>query len=211
MSFSVVIPTMWRSNRIINMLDQLQECDYVDEVIIIDNDYKNKLEVELGPKVKYLKQEENIFVNPAWNLGVSESSSDIVCLLNDDITFDVNSLFSQVYRCFDRFKCIGVNVKSYGLKNKPFDIMITPGHHIKNGWGCCIFVDRTMWVDIPKELKIFYGDNWIAKHYQPWSFIFPMLTEFGTTSATKDMSIVEATDEDHAIWSKIEKLIAHEN
>jgi len=211
MSFSVVIPTMWKSNRIIDMLNQLQSCDLVEDIIIIDNDYKNKLDVNLGFKVKYLKQEENIFVNPAWNLGVSEASSNIVCLLNDDVSFNVNSLFSQIYKCFDRFKCIGINSKSYRLEHGPHDIAITPGHHIKQGWGCCIFVDRSMWVNIPNELKIFYGDNWIIKHYQPWSFTFPLKTELATTSASKDIKIRMTSDEDDAAWLKIEKSIIHEN
>jgi len=68
-----------------------------------------------------------------------------------------------------------------------------------------------MWVNIPNELKIFYGDNWIIKHYQPWSFTFPLKTELATTSASKDIKIRMTSDEDDAAWLKIEKSIIHEN
>ena len=188
MSFSIVIPTMWRSDRIVGMLDQFELCDDIDEVIIIDNDWANKPDIEFGPKVKYLKQDENIFVNPAWNLGVSLAANDRVCLLNDDVTFNVSALFSQMSMCFDRFKCIGISPRSYQLDNdNRFQIIIEPGHNIRNGWGCCIFVDKGDWVDIPEELKIFYGDNWIADNYTTsWSLVFPIETEMCTTSRDFD-------------------------
>lgn len=201
MSFSIVIPTMWRSNRIVGMLDQFELCDDIDEVIIIDNDWANKPDIEFGPKVKYHKQDENIFVNPAWNLGVSLAVNDRVCLLNDDVTFNVSSLFSQMSMCFDRFKCVGISPRSYHInKDDKFQIIIAPGHNIGSGWGCCIFVDRKGWVDIPKELKIFYGDNWIVDNYDTsWSLVFPIETEMCTTSSSFD----DLSPEENVAWQRL--------
>jgi hypothetical protein len=201
MRFSVAVPTMWRSNRIIGMLEQLQSCDLVDEIIIIDNDYRNRLEVELGPKVKYLKQEENIFVNPAWNMAVSLAKNDTVCLLNDDVTFNVTELFSQVSGCFDRFKCMGVHPDSFKVE-EPFYLRITPGADTRVGWGCCIFVDKREWVDIPSEIKIWYGDSWITDHYDEWSFTFPIRTEMHTT-INSISKVNEVIVSDQEFWKTI--------
>ena len=35
--YTIVIPTLWKSNRIHTLLKSLIECDYVDEIILIDN------------------------------------------------------------------------------------------------------------------------------------------------------------------------------
>ena len=37
--FSIVIPTLWKSNRTKQLLSDLSECEYVDEIIVIDNEY----------------------------------------------------------------------------------------------------------------------------------------------------------------------------
>ena len=57
------------------------------EIIIIDNAptdffYDNE-------KVVTLKQEENIYVNPSWNLGVEESDYDKFIIFNDDIIYTI--------------------------------------------------------------------------------------------------------------------------
>ena len=35
--YSVIIPTLWKSNRTRKLILDLVECQYVDEIIIIDN------------------------------------------------------------------------------------------------------------------------------------------------------------------------------
>ena len=205
MSFSIVIPTMWRSDRIVGMLDQFELCDEIDEVIIIDNDWANKPDIEFGPKVKYLKQDENIFVNPAWNLGVSLAANDRVCLLNDDVTFNVRSLFSQMSMCFDRFKRVGVNARSYHLEdNDYFELGIVEEAQTRFGWGCCIFVSKENWVDIPSGLKIWYGDNWIIRNNKAYSFIFPIATDMSTTARSGVSTITETIRKDQKCWKTYE-------
>ena len=73
--FSVIIPTMWRSMRLLGMLHRLYNSDDVDEIILIDNDKDSRFSFE-NKKIKILEQDENIFVNPAWNLGVKEAKNE---------------------------------------------------------------------------------------------------------------------------------------
>ena len=86
---SAIIPTLWRAKEFTDhLVNVLVEDESVGEIIIIDNApadffYDNE-------KVVMLRQEENIYVNPSWNLGVEESDYDKFIILNDDIIIPYN-------------------------------------------------------------------------------------------------------------------------
>ena len=93
---SIIIPTMQKDLDILNkLLSELDSDNSVGEILIIDNSGKD-LKTGLK-KVKVFVQNKNLFVNPAWNLGIKLSSKDIPYfgILNDDIIFPKN-LFSSV-------------------------------------------------------------------------------------------------------------------
>ena len=89
---SAIIPTLWRAKEFTDhLVDVLVEDKSVGEIIIIDNApadffYDNE-------KVVMLKQEENIYVNPSWNLGIEEAAYDKFIILNDDIIIPYNFVF----------------------------------------------------------------------------------------------------------------------
>ena len=68
--YSIIIPTLWKSNRIGKLLFDLIKCEFVDEIILIDNAGKFFEHFEALDKVKLVQMGENIYVNPAWNLGI---------------------------------------------------------------------------------------------------------------------------------------------
>ncbi len=53
--FSVIVPTMWRSERTLPMLQKLNDCDYVSEIILIDNDTTATTDVSFE-KLVYIPQ-----------------------------------------------------------------------------------------------------------------------------------------------------------
>ena len=73
MKWSVIIPTLWKPKTFPELLERLQNEPCVDEILIIDNAPHQKASVEFGPKIIWLEQPQNIFVNPAWNLGVERA------------------------------------------------------------------------------------------------------------------------------------------
>ena len=87
LKISIVIPTMWRSNKILKMLPIYEKSELVKEVIIIDNDPKLTPNLKPYTKVLYYTNGNNIYVNPAWNLGYTLSSHRVI-LANDDIIID---------------------------------------------------------------------------------------------------------------------------
>ena len=193
--FSVIMPTMWRSDRTEGLLESLSNTPCVSEIIIIDNAKDNRPDVNFSDKVVLLEQDQNIFVNPAWNLGVSKSKEDYVCIIND-----CESIFPIMKELMNHIPCIGIHSSSYSYEED--DVLMVRGHDIGRGWGCCIFLDKSRWVDIPEQLKIWFGDNWIAKTYKECaSVVFPIKTEMSTTSNSKDLS--DVIKEDIKQWGRL--------
>jgi hypothetical protein len=189
--FSVIIPTMWKSIRIWGMFHRLHHSDFVDEIIVIDNAKEDRPNSQLYSKVRLIEQEENIFVNPAWNLGVKECRNENICILNDDVTFNVDEVFNvaNLVLLDHPTSCLGVHPISYRGYAGPVEV--EKGSIIGEGWGCCIFLKKDNWVDIPEELKIWFGDNWIIKnHEKSFSAAFQISTEMSTTSDLEELSSV---------------------
>ena len=93
---SIIIPTMQKDLDVLNkLLFELQESDVVGEVVVIDNSCKG-FDTKFN-KVKVFTQKENLFVNPAWNLGIklSDPNYKVFGILNDDLILPKN-LFKAV-------------------------------------------------------------------------------------------------------------------
>jgi hypothetical protein len=194
MKISVVIPTMWKSNKLEILLNNLNKFDVIGEILIIDNDYESKnIDTNQYNKVVYLNMEQNIYVNPAWNLGVSKSNFDIVALINDDILFDV-SFFDQLIVSDETL--IGVAEQSYKDQNdNNFRLEDTDNRNW--GFGCMIIFNKKYYVQIPEELKIWCGDDYLFRKFKNRSIIKGVY--FDTTmSITSDLPIfneVKSNDE----------------
>ena len=191
---SVVIPTMWKSKKLEILLNNLHKCDRIGEILIIDNDHISKnVNIDNYNKVVYLNMEQNIYVNSSWNLGVSKSNFDIVALLNDDILFDV-SFFDQLIVSDETL--IGVSEKSYKDQNdNNFRLEDTDNRNW--GFGCMIIFNKKYYVQIPEELKIWFGDDYLFRKFKNRSIIKGVY--FDTTmSVTSDLPIfneVKSNDE----------------
>jgi len=184
---SIVIPTLWKSKRIHKLLDDLIKCSDVDEIILIDNsnEYYKHYDKILH-KVNLIQPGQNIFVNPAWNLGVKLSKNYSVALLNDDINFNTSILkFLNPYR-LDRYGIIGMDTSNYTTDNEAPIICKEDKRNIQRfGWGCFIAFDKKNWVDIPDNIKIWCGDDFLRIVCKcPISYLtnFKIETDMSTTS-----------------------------
>lgn len=167
--FSVIIPTMWRSNKTAKLLKDLYSSEFIHEIIIIDNDVAAK-NVDLDQyqdKIKYYPQTENIYVNPAWNLGVSLANNDLLCICNDDINFDVDDYIQFILQHIDQLGVFGSNIRPFNkvtqdLLYKINDERILKAAIATQGFGMLMFLNKRNWIDIPSNLKIWFGDDWIT-------------------------------------------------
>jgi len=184
--YSVVIPTLWKSNRIGKLLFDLIKCEFVDEIILIDNGGKFFEHFEALDKVKLVQVEENIYVNPAWNLGVKLASNESIALVNDDINFNPNIFGVITNDILLQYGIIGQSEFNYKGNNSDEPILEIWNGKVRDwGWGCLIIFDKKNWIDIPDDIKIWYGDDYIFKcNPSPKATMknFNIETEMSTTS-----------------------------
>ena len=163
--FDIVIPTIWAPSieSIDKLINSLSECSIVSNIIIINNN-PNKIKDRYNqlPKIKEFTF-DNIYVNQAWNFGVDNSLSENICLLNDDIHFNI-SIFEFLYEKLNQedVKIIGVCKSSYNLQSDQ-EFSIEKISIRNRGWGCFICFKKENFNPIPKDLLIHFGDDYLIK------------------------------------------------
>lgn len=174
---------MGRSTLIHDMLKILVKNTKVSEIIIILN--APDLDLPTHKKIKYIGDGVNMYVNRAWNLGVSMAKDSII-LLNDDILIKD---FSKVLKMIEKsdFDIIGIKRGELGIS----EIKDFP----QNGYGCFLYVRD--FVYIVENLKIWYGDK-IQFDYAPKKGIISCdyegkhsrtVNEFRGTVCKQDMEV----------------------
>jgi hypothetical protein len=157
--WTVIIPTLWKSSRIHQLLFDLNKCEEVGQIIIIDN-ANSKDFVEMAKEFR-VPMPTNIYVNPAWNMGVELAKYDNICIANDDINFDT-SIFKTLDPHITGLGICGQMFENYSIKEtqniKTFDVKERP-----YGWGCLMFLHKSNYVTIPDELKIACGDDYLIR------------------------------------------------
>lgn len=148
--FSIIIPTMWRSEKILEMLPIYERCPFVKEVIIIDNDPLKTPDLKLYKKIRYYTKGENIYVNPAWNWGYSLSNYNTI-LANDDIViYNLNEVLQLIGN--SDYDIVGLDLQKDDTKIRIDQIDKFP----ERNFGCFMYIKN--YVYIPDNLKIWYGD-----------------------------------------------------
>lgn len=164
---SIIIPTLWQSDCIYETIRDFKYSQVEGaELIIIDNansDYNEE-------GVTFVRQTENIFVNPAWNLGVSLAKNDTICLLNDDITINLKTLFNNISR-FPEYGMIGFDAnrnltQTLNVDDEIWELEDATCRSL--GFGCMMIMPKAYYEPIPSDLKIYFGDDmlyWLNKDF----------------------------------------------
>jgi hypothetical protein len=167
---SIVIPTLWKGELIHETVSSFlsYENKQGSEIIIIDN--ANSDYVSPNPEyIKVIKMKENIFVNPAWNLGVSLAKNQHVCLLNDDIYVNVktwlDNFYTLVYKPKLNYGIIALNAenfKFYKESNADTDKYELEELTVKGvGFGMMMTVQKHRYYPIPECFRVYFGDDYI--------------------------------------------------
>ncbi len=205
---SAIIPTLWKAKEFTDhLVEVLVEDESVGEIIIIDNApadffYDNE-------KVVILRQEENIYVNPSWNLGVEESDYDKFIILNDDIIIPYNFV-SQLENLLTADKgIIGIDkpsvikVADCSSENITFlDREIVLKSIVMRNWGFGIAMagHRKSYYKIPENLRIWYGDDYLTQMNSEEgkaNYVIddiPIFTKMSTTSDLEEFNEIKNVD-----------------
>ena len=163
-----IIPTLWKSERIFDIIEAVQTSRYGAKLIIIDND--NSSYVSPHPNITVLKPGENIFVNPAWNLGVQHATTEYVCLLNDDIYFNLDLFhksFTEQVINVGLTRDLGIISFKSGsgfsdsINSDKDQIRLVESGPAGSGFGQLMLFKKDLYEPIPDVFKIYFGDNYL--------------------------------------------------
>ncbi len=199
--YSVIIPTLWKSDRTQQLLSDLVSSEYVDEIIIIDNTLTYASDSIVG-KVRTISFGENIYVNPAWNYGISIAKNEHIAICNDDINFNPdlfgviihNNIDGIIGQCSNNFNRTHEGVPNMTLMNqsRPY------------GWGTLILTQKKYWIPIPDQLKIWYGDDFFIKFNPCKKWILGNFEISTNMSTTSDLPEFHSTKHNDGIeWIKL--------
>lgn len=213
---SVIIPTMWRApDYLFETLNNLLAHSLVGEILLINNDTTITPTWNLlnHPKLRIFDTLSNIFVNPAWNLGVRESKYNKICLCNDDIIFDIN-LIDKIYSEIVPEKgAYGLITGEAHFNHPPTTdgsinfMEWAPGINL-HGFGQLMFMHKSNWTEIPDTLKIYFGDDFILKNHlqknKQTYLIYNINFKSVMAATTKDITITGGILEKEFIeWQKL--------
>jgi len=209
--YSVIIPTIWKQNlnNFREVLEDLNASPDVREIILIDNaPSANSKTILAGiSKIQYMPMEQNIYVNPSWNLGVSAANSEYVMILNDDVW--TNPSLSKIIETHKTHEdknngIYGFSTSCFLCKESIQTVPTEPVYFVSNegrgtGWGCMFLFKRDMWVDIPDELKIWFGDDYITQQFMKrnqtvYSIKNVCVTEWSVTTRLPEFSSIMEND-----------------
>ena len=203
---SVIIPTIWKSEYTLELLQRYLDCEWVGEVILIDNNKAETPQISSHKKLKVVTPTNNIYVNPAWNMGVELSSNKIITISNDDILFDVNEYYNILSQCEMVLEIgyIGSHSDNYKL-NQTKEPIIEWYNNQNNtgGWGCLFSFDKKNWKTIPDRLKIWYGDNFIHAYTQNIFQLRGMSIQTKMSTSSDLDSVRDVRDNDTKEWMKL--------
>jgi len=174
----LIIPTMLAHDDFLtHYLPSYIHNSHISRIIIIDNSSNSLLQNVnmISDKIVLLRQKENIYVNPAWNLGVQYSCSDFIVLLNDDI-FVSDKAFSDLLNFTwvdSTIICARVGSKDTNKGrmsqlhfeklnvDKKIPITIALGYSV----GHLMMMKRTDYFIVPIGMKILFGDDFLLSKF----------------------------------------------
>lgn len=181
---TIIIPTLQVVFKDITLKMVEQIClktKFVYEVIIINNANSDMMTESFKqyPMVSVVNDLPNLYVNSAWNYGLSRCNTEYYCLLNDDVVFFPELLDSLVkfLTLSPHLNVTTVSTHVFGHREKAFyrlehmtnfnpnlthEIRQYPTN-IKQGWF--LFGRTSSWVpiEIAYTGEIMNGDDWILQ------------------------------------------------
>ena len=199
---SAIIPTLWKAKEFTDhLIDVLIEDESVGEIIIIDNAPTDFCYTD--EKVCTLKQSENLYVNPSWNLGVEESDYDKFIILNDDIIIPYNFVYELESLLTEDKGIVGIDYKAviatdgFMDENITFlDRKITLKSIRMRDWGFGIVIagHKESYHKIPENIRIWYGDDYLVNmniDAGKINYVIDNVPIFTKMSATSDLAEFE--------------------
>lgn len=196
MSFSILIPTLFRSKRITPLVEAFEEHPLVNEVIVLDN--TGQIEGYRDKKLTILQGCRENYVTKSWNILVEYSKSEFFGILNDDILLDPNMLYEIADHDWSIPSIIGLHYDSIVSTPEDSDPYIVPVPYdepLQYGFGQALFGKKSQYPEIPEYLRIWCNDNYLASKLYPFTINGCFWEgEIETTSGSSEFDQIKKTD-----------------
>ena len=209
---SFIIPTLWKSEYIYKTIDAIQASSIPGiELLIFDNNqtgYTND-----SPNITIIN-DNNYWVNPAWNMGVELAKNEWVCFLNDDVYLNIDLFCKEFNRHIIQTefkKTFGILAFESGSNfdkeiNEDTDQLLLANQTQRGtGFGQFIVINKKTYSPIPEEFKIFFGDDYLFFLYRSIlkldSWYFKNLKFIGDLS-TSSRSVEHLIQEEFKFWKQ---------
>jgi hypothetical protein len=162
---SYIIPTIWKSDNIYKTISRFTNSisDKQAELIIIDNTCSGYTSED--ERVRVFKMIPNQFVNPSWQIGVDNAVNNKICIVNDDIIFNISKFHRFILDtdakavCMTNHNKINQDEVDWLLKT------IDNPHSRPAGAGQLMLFEKQNWFKLPYELKLWHGDDIIYYYH----------------------------------------------
>jgi hypothetical protein len=174
----VIVPTILNTKMevFLYMLEQMQECEAVKNVFVIDNTDDNAFSrvcrKNLSKVITVNGAGKNLYVNGAWNLGMRMCRSENYCIINDDIliTSEMMLLIDEALNKNPDISLLTVKTENNVplvdyLKTESGSAPLEYTEDIPNAGrqGWIMFGRKSEWREIPNLFRLYYGDDLIFK------------------------------------------------
>ena len=164
-------------------IEHLISLGYRENILLFDNGSMPTYETnaqQLG--IRYKREPENIFVNPAWNKIFQMENCNYLTLLNNDCFILSKSYFEDILQHMEKNKfgissCKTKNISylkdsnfktnDYFYFPKEVKALIFNNHARRQGWLMTmnLKIYKSLKYLIPDYLKLWFGDDWIWSQF----------------------------------------------
>ena len=144
------MPSMFIPDGIVERVKEVCAHPLVGEFILMDNTVEGGNIKEEIPKLTYIEEGQNTFINPAWNKGAAMAKYDKLMFLNDDIITDF-TIIDKIYDHITEDKgIIGLGEGCWKYNGGEFGVR--PIHEFRGGFACLFFIHKN--VDIVSSVIV---------------------------------------------------------
>ncbi len=213
---------MWRVKETIQDLKQLEQCNFVGEIILINNNIKDTpsgFDVSSFSKIIEVRPPTNLYINPSWNLGIRMSKFNKVMIKNDDTFFDYEkALFAISQELDNEDSIIGTYLQHDNNKIRRVnetEVVFTEVAKRDIGFGCSMFLNKKSFVPINDKLLIWYGDDFMTESYSRRGLKIKTICGIninGYVSATVDHveELIKIKYKDEELWNADKEILFKE-
>lgn len=190
---TVIIPVL---NKLHLTKQIVKECKnlWIDYDMLIINNWSNDWTKEWldSEWINTIHLPENIWVNPAWNLWAKESKTEFLLFLNNDILIP-KDLWKKL-----------IEAHSWWITCPKIDNWDWPEWFEQNINWTCFLIKKSDYIEIPKELVIFFGDDWLFRKL-PCKFIDDSAFHLWSQTVLYTEWVHKIWEEDQIVWKQMLK------